>query len=465
MSPTGAKRPDRQAKVAAWLVLVTVALAPLPLGSNQPVVIAFWCIVLGAAVVFAPVRDLSSGQLALIGLGILVIGAYGLVLHEQIAERPWLPGTIPHPIWRQVEQTLGGGSLVPVASVVRNQPWFELGRPLICVLAIACGLLIGVDERRARQLMKVIAWSGAVYATYGIISYLIDPTHLLWFEKEAYTESVTGTFINRNTAGAYFGSCATIWLLLLFERMRLEMPPGPLHWRDVPRRIFSSPSRQVVIASAMAFLCLAALFMSQSRAAIVLSMLALVVAFTLFFRRHLPGLAGVSVAIAGTVGVMVLLIQLMGAGVNARFDAQGLADEGRFETYKSTLRMIADRPWLGTGEGTFAYAYPAYRSDSVSMRGVWDRAHNTLLEIAAEMGVPIAALVAVAWLIVFLVLVRGATVRRGGRVLPVAALAVGLLAVLHSFVDFSLQIPGYSIVALSLIGAGLAQSLPNARSG
>ena len=47
--------------------------------------------------------------------------------------------------------------------------------------------------------------------------------------------------------------------------------------------------------------------------------------------------------------------------------------------------------------------------------------------------------------------------------MPVAALAVASLAVLHSLIDFSLQIPGYAIVALALIGAGLAQSLPNPR--
>jgi hypothetical protein len=30
--------------------------------------------------------------------------------------------------------------------------------------------------------------------------------------------------------------------------------------------------------------------------------------------------------------------------------------------------------------------------------------------------------------------------------------------VLHSLVDFTLQMPGYAIVAMSLVGAGLAQS-------
>jgi hypothetical protein len=74
------------------------------------------------------------------------------------------------------------------------------------------------------------------------------------------------------------------------------------------------------------------------------------------------------------------------------------------------------------------------------------------------MGLPIAGLVVIAWAVVFATLIRGVRVRRRGVLSPVAALGVSTIAVLHSFVDFSLQIPGYGIVALSLIGAGLAQS-------
>jgi hypothetical protein len=75
------------------------------------------------------------------------------------------------------------------------------------------------------------------------------------------------------------------------------------------------------------------------------------------------------------------------------------------------------------------------------------------------MGIPIATLVVVAWIVVFAVLIRGALIRRRDLVIPVAALAVAILAVLHSLIDFTLQIPGYAIVAMALIGTGLAQSL------
>jgi O-antigen ligase len=210
---------------------------------------------------------------------------------------------------------------------------------------------------------------------------------------------------------------------------------------------------------------LAAMFMTLSRGAVVLSLLALVVGFVLYFRRHLPRRASLLTVLAGGGAVVFLLLEVMGAGVNARFDSQGFTTGGRLEIYKATLRLIGDHPWFGTGQGTFAYAFPAYRSSDAPIWGVWDIAHNTLLEIAADMGIPIAVLVVAGWAIIFATLTRGVIMRKRGLVFPVAALTVALVAVLHSLVDFSLQIPGYSIVALALIGAGLAQSFRDDANG
>ena len=232
-------------RIAAWLLFAAVALAPLPFGSSQPTAVAFWCIVLGASLVFAPVRSLGAGQLALAGVAGVVVAAYALVLHEQLAEHPWLPGAIPHPIWQETEKALGV-PLVPLVSIARNQPWLELGRPLVCMLAISCGFLVGADAGRARQLIKIIAWSGAAYAAYGILAHLFDPAHILWRDKEAYLDSVTGTFINRNTAGAYFGSCAVVWSLLLWEQLRAKCIAGHLQWRALSALLFSNPSKKVV---------------------------------------------------------------------------------------------------------------------------------------------------------------------------------------------------------------------------
>jgi hypothetical protein len=49
--------------------------------------------------------------------------------------------------------------------------------------------------------------------------------------------------------------------------------------------------------------------------------------------------------------------------------------------------------------------------------------------------------------------------RRRGKIVPLPALAVSLIALLHSSIDFSLQIAGYSIVVFALLGLGLSQAV------
>ena len=206
------------------------------------------------------------------------------------------------------------------------------------------------------------------------------------------------------------------------------------------------------------FLCLTAMFMTGSRAGIVLSLISFVIATTAFFYRDLRRATSV-LSLLGIGGLTALgVLQIMGAGVNGRFNAIGLADEGRLEGYRSTIRMIADHPWFGTGLGTFVWNFPAYRSSNISMVGIWDRAHDTLLELAAEMGVPLATLVVFAWVVAFALLIRGTAIRRRDHIVPTVALSVAFIAVMHSFVEFSLQTAGTAIIIFALVGAGLAQS-------
>jgi O-antigen ligase len=450
-------------KAASWLLCAAVAGAPLPFASTDPAAIAFWCIVLGLALIMASPRGLDRRHFALIGLAGLFVLAYGVVLHEQLAAVPWLAVTVPHPLWREASEALGT-PLEPSVSIARNEPFFALGSPLVCMLALICGFLVGADRDRARGLLWVVAWSGTAYAVYGIAAHLIDPTTILWRDKSAYLASVTATFINRNTAAVYFGSCSIVCLALLCDRIRRFLPRGPIEWRKLPNRLLSARPREFSMLCSMLFVCLAAMFMTGSRGGVMLSLMALIIAFTAYFHRDLPRRSGIAAAVLGGSAVALALLQFMGGGVNARFDAQGASDEGRFATYRATLRMIADHPWLGTGQGTFAWSYPAYRGADVSLWGVWDRAHDTLLELASDMGVPLAVVVALGWVVIFAILVHGVRIRRRDVVVPVAALAVAILAILHSLIDFSLQTAGYAIPALALVGAGLAQAFASGRT-
>jgi hypothetical protein len=93
------------------------------------------------------------------------------------------------------------------------------------------------------------------------------------------------------------------------------------------------------------------------------------------------------------------------------------------------------------------------------MWGVWDIAHNTPLEFASELGLPLAGMVGAGWLFLLGILLASIEMGRRGKIIPLAALGFSGIGILHSFVDFTLQIPGYSIVTFGLVGAGVSWSL------
>jgi O-antigen ligase len=449
--------------ISAYMLFFVVAFVPLPFGSYDKTTVAVWCGILGLTAIATSLSDfqLQRGHLWLLGGVGLIIVFYGFVLHEQLSDHPWIAR--PHPIWAQTAKVLGV-DIVPSVSIVRGEPFFALGPTFACILALVCGLIVGTDRDRARQLLHVIAWSGAAYAIYGILSYLIEPGMLLWREKRFYLGNLTGTFVNRNTAAAYFGSCAVVWLVLLLEQTRRHLRMDKIVWKRVPARLLTATPRSLIFSFSMLFICLMAMFLTSSRAGVVLSLFALIVTFIVYFRRDLPPRSGIWIALGASGLVALVLLQFLGGAVSNRFDVQGLADEGRLEAYRSTIRMIADYPWFGTGLGTFAWSFPAYRSSEISMWGVWDIAHNTPLELASEVGLALAGTVAVGWLAMLGVLIHGIRKRRRDTIIPLAAFSVSLIANLHSWIDFSLQIPGYAIIMFALVGVGLAQSFSTSQA-
>jgi O-antigen ligase len=216
---------------------------------------------------------------------------------------------------------------------------------------------------------------------------------------------------------------------------------------------------------AMMFVCLSAMFLTNSRGGTLVSLMVLVVSFLIYFRRDLPRGKGLVAALAAAVVTALLVLQILGGNIGERIDLQGLSDSGRLAAYRSTLKIIADNPWFGTGLGTFAFSFPAYRSDDISMQGLWGIAHNTHLEFASEMGIPLALVVGLGWLAALIVLFFGMHGRqRRSIVAPLSSFAVCLIALLHSSIDFSLQIAGYSIVVFALLGLGLSRAVVGDRA-
>jgi O-antigen ligase len=446
-------------RIAFWILSIAIAGAPLPFGSRDAITVALWCALLGAGLIIVSPRHLRRPHVwMLAGIGVIVL-AFAFVLHEQLAVHPWVAQ--PNPIWAQTSELLHR-QIVPSVSVVRGEPFYALGASLSAVLALVLGLVVGAERARARQALSVMAWSGAAYAVYAITFRVLEPNMILWREKTSSLGALTGTFINPNTAATYFGSAAAVWFVLLMASVRGHMPRGPIVWRKALDHILTDTPTEIPQRFAMLFVCLTALVMTGSRAGVLVSLLALLISFAAYFRRDLPRGKNLVVAVLAAGAVALLVMGVIGGKVNEKIDAEGLFDMGRWETYRSTLRLIADHPWFGTGLGTFAWAFPPYRSADISTYGVWDLAHSTPLELAADVGVPLTIAIALAWLAALAILAWALRGSRRKAVVPLAALAVALIGLLHSSVDFSLQVTGYAIVMFAVVGVGLGQSFSQA---
>ncbi|PAY05675.1 O-antigen polymerase [Bradyrhizobium sp. UFLA03-84] len=449
---------------SSWLFCAVVALAPLPLGSVGAVAPAIWSILLGIALLgVLPVR-LRGSQLAILAVTALLTALAVLVLHEQSALRPWL-GAAPNALWAEAGKLLPA-VLPPVVTIATNLPFYSAGVAIVCLLAFAIGVVLGANRMLARGLLRAVALAGLAYAICGIVTFAIDPTRIyLLHEKQAHLEWLTSPFVNRNTAGIYYGCCALIWLLFGCELIERHWPSH----RSGLSRLFARldmPARRRLAGLAFGWLtCLLAMFLTGSRGGVGISLLAAVVAAAILFRKRMPRRYGLIAALGIGSLVALALLQLLGGGVGARFSTMGLSDEGRFSTYRATLRMIWDHPWLGDGIGSFEWVYPAYRTDDISLRGTWNRAHNSWLELASDGGMLMAGAAMIALLAAFGVLAHGVRTRRRDVIVPLVALCASGAGTLHSMIDFSLQITGYAVVIAALLGAGLSQSFRSGRGG
>ncbi len=133
--------------------------------------------------------------------------------------------------------------------------------------------------------------------------------------------------------------------------------------------------------------------------------------------------------------------QALGAG--ARVVAEGAASaadspNSRLNIWRNTLVLIAANPWAGVGFGEFnlAWTLTAFAHRPTAF---FDHSHNLLLQLAVELGLPVAALVlgllAVAlWRAGRLALRAAGPAGQAAR----AAAMLVLIAMLHSLVEYPL---------------------------
>ena len=450
--PLAAARRAFLGRFGPTLVCVVVVLAPLPFGSAAPFWGAVWCALLGVALLVSGPIDARLRVPILLLLSVVVAWC-AVVALQYMPAGSLLPAG---PGWDQARQLLGDHPLTPKLAVYGEIPIAAVVPPLALVLALLAGFVFGSEASFPPRIYQWVAIAGLVYAGYGIFAELTNPGMLLWREKTAYLDALTATFVNHNTAATFFGSITIIWYLRALREIRRIIDFS--RWRGleyVANKLKGLGFYQIFYAIAC-FVAMATMFMTRSRAGSLLSLGVLGLVTALYFSRELKSGRRVVVGLAALAVSLVLLLEAAGGQLASEIAARGVYDAGRADTWQSSLTIVRDHPWLGTGLGTFAGVFPAYRELAGGVWGVWDHAHSTPIELLVEMGIPFSLLVFGLWGAMLVYLLRASTREVGNRLYVITGTGIGILGTLHSLVDFPLQIPGFSIVCCALMGASFA---------
>jgi O-antigen ligase len=147
------------------------------------------------------------------------------------------------------------------------------------------------------------------------------------------------------------------------------------------------------------------------------------------------------ILMAGLSAVLVAaaIVLIAGGPTAARF-AGGANSEVVFrpKIWRDTLALIRDAPWCGSGLSTFSRLFPFYRGQSIIQEGVLHPESDWLWLVAEEGW--LAAVLAIAALEA-LVLPAFPFERGTRRSLRMAALAAGIAAAAHGFID----VPGHHL--------------------
>ena len=169
-------------------------------------------------------------------------------------------------------------------------------------------------------------------------------------------------------------------------------------------------------------------------------------------------------ALAAVVLGAVLLAQASG-GILASGSAAGAAQPAtlvdpatagasRLRIWEATAEMIAVRPWLGFGPGTFFQAYPAWRPPGDGSAAF--HVHNDYLQYWVEGGLPALILLFAFLAVAAGLFLQGARQRDGDERSTLARLAVAAAlagTAVHALFSYNLQVMPYLLVVAGLAAA------------
>lgn len=323
-------------------------------------------------------------------------------------------------------------SMAPAAT------WLSLVSLLPPLAVFFATLLMRFSQRR--QLSAWMLAFAAVSVFFGLSQVAGGPTSPLRFFANTNPTEAVGFFANRN----HFAALLYVMILLAAAwasgtATQVLAAPGQ-------RRFEAGLILPMMASFTLLVMFVAGEILSRSRAGLGLTIVALLGAFVLAYsdRRTRSGMTPARLLLGLAVLTALLLVQLGLYRVLERFASDPLAD-ARIPFARNTIEAAMAFFPVGSGIGTFTMVYPTFEKTNDLMANTFaNHAHNDLLELWLEAGVPGAIVVALCTIYILRQTFRVWRAENWGTrsvdllLARAASIAIGLV-VAHSLFDYPLR--------------------------
>jgi O-antigen ligase len=451
-STTPIRTPDRYLYIG---FLLLIAWAPFPLGSNR---VWAWSLL-----------EVWSYLLALIWVVSYLCGRVNFtpafkrarpVIYILLAWLGWiwlqiipLPETCvawlsPRAAWLHAMSPAPPGWIT--LSVDPYATWSGLLKSITYVLIFCLVLLLVNSRRRLKILAYVLIMGGLFQAVYGSLMMLTGIEYGFLFKKEFGLGFATGTFINRNHLAGYLEMCLAVGIGVMIA----NLDTNPIYsWKQRLRYLLKLLLSEKFRLRLSLVIIVIALVLTRSRMGNTAFFTSLLIAggIGLLLSRY---------ARRETVILLVSLIIIDIAIVGTWFGFEQVVDRIKETTIETETRadvaeyavvLWSDYNLTGSGLGSFYSVFPYYRQQDVS--GYFNYAHNDYLQFAGETGIIGIGLLGAVVIGSLLAALRAQYQRRDPLMRGIAFAAImGIIAILiHSTVDFNLQIPSNAMMFMILL--------------
>ena len=305
-----------------------------------------------------------------------------------------------------------------------------------------------------QKLVTAIIAIGTFEALFGLIQMSASSPSLLFYSKVINTDSVTGTFVNRNHLAGFLEMALPLAIGLALARIglfALRDPKSRFDWRQFIGR-FGGKALVTNILLFLAILIMSVgLIRSRSRSGVFLLFFTFLLfgEIIMFHFGRAKEKQKVSRNFINVAFVIILAFSAfvgLGAVVNRFLEEDTLLHGGRTVFWGNVVSVVRDFPLFGSGLGSFASVYPYYEHTGFEMR--LTHAHNDYLEAASDIGLLGAILLFAG---IFFLLYRIFVTWRDRRSMEIKGIAMGgfvaiVIMLFHSLTDFNLHIPSNALL-------------------